>query len=88
MAIAAGSETTATALSWFIFYMTKYPRVQQRIKQELEEHGLLMEDNAHSSLLTQEILDALVYCDCVTKEVCSYILFSIVVLKFCYRYFD
>jgi len=88
MAIVAGSETTATALSWFIFYMTKYPRVQQRIKQELEEHKLLMGDNAHSSSLTLEMLDALVYCDCVTKEVCSCIFFSIIIFKFCYRFFD
>jgi pentalenene oxygenase len=82
MAIAAGSETTATVLSWFIFYMSKYPQVQQRIKQELEEHGLPMGDNAHSSLLTTEILDSLTYCDCVTKEVCFSVLFSIVVLSF------
>ncbi|CAF4636349.1 unnamed protein product, partial [Didymodactylos carnosus] len=31
MAITAGTETTAKVLSWFIFYMSKYPRVQQRI---------------------------------------------------------
>ncbi|CAF0789614.1 unnamed protein product [Rotaria sordida] len=69
MAITAGTETTATALSWFMFYMSKHPRVQQRIKQELKEHDLAMGDNAHSSLLNLETLDSLVYCDCVTKEV-------------------
>ncbi|CAF4002560.1 unnamed protein product, partial [Didymodactylos carnosus] len=37
MAITAGTETTAKVLAWFIFYMSKYPRVQQRIRQELKE---------------------------------------------------
>ncbi|CAF3885532.1 unnamed protein product, partial [Didymodactylos carnosus] len=69
MAITAGTETTAKVLAWFIFYMSKYPRVQQRIRQELKEHDILMGDNAHSSLLSLETLDSLVYCDCVTKEV-------------------
>jgi pentalenene oxygenase len=69
-AIVAGSETTSTALSWFIFYMTKYPQVQQNIKQELEQHNIFMEESS----LTPEILDTLVYCDCVTKEVSLYII--------------
>jgi pentalenene oxygenase len=87
-AIVAGSETTSTALSWFIFYMSKHPEIQQRIKQELEEHNLVMGDNAHSSSLTPETLDALVYCDCVAKEVFSCALSSIIVFNFCYRSFD
>ncbi|CAF4884928.1 unnamed protein product [Rotaria sp. Silwood1] len=69
MAITAGTETTAKALSWFMFYMSKHPRVQQKIKQELKEHDLAVGDNAHSSSLSMETLDSLVYCDCVTKEV-------------------
>jgi cytochrome P450 len=81
-AIVAGSETTSTALSWFIFYMTKYPHVQQKIKQELEQHNIFMGESS----LTPETLDALVYCDCVTKEVLSYTLSFIFIL--CYRFFD
>jgi cytochrome P450 len=64
MAILAGFETTSTALSWFIFYISKYPNVQQKIKNELKEHGLTPD-----TTLTEDILDKLIYVDCVTKEI-------------------
>ena len=67
----AGYESTATALAWFIFYMSKYPHVQERMKKELREHQLLItSDSECLPLLTQDILDSLTYCECVTKEVC------------------
>lgn len=72
-AIVAGYETTSTAVAWFIFYVSKNPEVQQRIKDELREHNLLMTDDVqYLPSLTQEKLDALTYCECVTKEVCIY----------------
>jgi cytochrome P450 len=64
MSILAGFETTSTALSWFIYYLSKYPNIQQKIKDELKENGL-----TSNSLLTNEILDKLIYIDCVMKEV-------------------
>ena len=64
MLILAGFETTSTALSWFIFYMTKHPAIQQKIKTELSEHHLTF-----NNPLTQETLDSLIYVDCVIKEV-------------------
>ncbi|CAF0790335.1 unnamed protein product [Adineta steineri] len=67
MLILAGFETTSTALSWFIFYMSKYPEVQQKIKNELKEHNLIDEIQ-----LTQDILDSLIYVECVTKEILRY----------------
>lgn len=70
--ILAGYETTSTALSWFIFYMSKYPHVQERMKEELREHDLLItSDTECLPALTQDILDSLTYCECVTKEVCE-----------------
>ncbi|UJR29807.1 hypothetical protein I4U23_017351 [Adineta vaga] len=63
----AGFETTSTALSWFIFYMTKYPEIQQKIKDELKEHHL-----THDIAPTQDMLDSLIYVDCVVKEVLRY----------------
>jgi cytochrome P450 len=67
----AGFETTSTALSWAIFYLSKNPQVQRRIKDELREHDLLMADDVqYLPSLTQEKLDSLVYCECVIKEVC------------------
>ncbi|CAF3143200.1 unnamed protein product, partial [Rotaria sp. Silwood2] len=68
--IAAGYETTSTALSWFIFFASKNPQVQQRMKDELREHHLLMtDDHINAPPLTPENLASLTYCECVTKEV-------------------
>ena len=58
----AGYETTSTALSWFIYLMSKNPRVQQKIKAEL------MVDNTHEDL-TLDRIDSLIYLDCVINEV-------------------
>ncbi len=62
--ILVGFETTSTALSWFSFYMSKYPHVQEKIKNELKEHSL----RPHMSL-TEHVLEKLIYVECVTKEV-------------------
>ena len=58
----AGYETTSTVLAWFIHLMSKYPRVQQKIKAEL------MIDNSNCEL-TLERIDSLNYLDCVINEV-------------------
>lgn len=72
-AIIAGSETTSTALAWFIFYISKNSHIQQRIKEELRKHNLLMTDDVqYLPSLTQEKLDLLTYCECVIKEVCIF----------------
>ncbi|CAF4340107.1 unnamed protein product [Rotaria sp. Silwood2] len=63
--LVAGFETTATALTWFIHLMSKNPRVQQKIKAELNDSS----DQQHLSL---DRLDSLVYLDCVIKEVLRY----------------
>ncbi|CAF4429106.1 unnamed protein product [Rotaria sp. Silwood2] len=57
----AGFETTSTALAWFIHTMSKFPDVQQKIKEELMRIG----DN---QTLTLNQLDSLVYLDCVINE--------------------
>jgi len=58
----ASYETTSTVLAWFIHLMSKYPRVQQKIKAEL------MNDNT-SKDLTLDRIDSLIYLDCVINEV-------------------
>lgn len=63
MSILAGFETTSTALSWFFFYMSKYPHIQENIKNELKQFNL-----TSNIQLTEDILDKLIYIDCVTKE--------------------
>ncbi|CAF1083079.1 unnamed protein product [Rotaria sordida] len=57
-----GYETTSTALAWMIHLISKYPRVQQKIKAEL------IDNNAQKDL-SLERLDSLVYLDCVINEV-------------------
>ena len=64
LSIFAGYELTSTAVSWFIFYMSKYGHIQQKIKAELKEHHL-----THDSPLSLETLETLVYVECVAKEV-------------------
>ena len=60
--LTAGYETTSTAMSWFIHWMSKNPRVQEKIKAELREKG-------GNQPLTLAYLDSLTYLDCVLKEV-------------------
>lgn len=59
--LAAGYGTTSTSLSWFIYFMSKNPDVQNKIKQELSEYN--------GQRLSVEQLDALVYLECVLREV-------------------
>ncbi|CAF3926684.1 unnamed protein product [Rotaria sp. Silwood1] len=76
LSILAGFETTSTALSWFFFYISKYPNIQQKIKSELAEHNLTPD-----KLLTPDILDSLIYIECVTKEVLRFSPIASVVLR-------
>ncbi|CAF4089072.1 unnamed protein product [Rotaria sp. Silwood2] len=57
----AGFETTSTALAWLIHFLSKYPRVQQKIKAELM-------DICNSQNLSVNQLDSLTYLDCVINE--------------------
>ncbi|CAF1278630.1 unnamed protein product [Adineta steineri] len=61
----AGYETTSTALAWFIHFMSKYPHVQQKIKEELIKTGGEQD-------LTLNRLDSLVYLDCAINESLRY----------------
>ena len=56
----AGSETSGTALAWFIYFMSKNPRVQAKIKAELGE-------NIHNRMTVEQI-ESLAYLDCVIRE--------------------
>jgi cytochrome P450 len=63
--LVAGSETTGTALAWFIYFMSKYPRVQAKIKAELGDDK--------DSRITVEQVESSTYLDCVLQEVLRYI---------------
>ena len=60
--LVAGYETTSSALAWLIHLLSKNPRVQKKIKEELSQTGA-------NHQLTIEQLDFMVYLDCVVKEV-------------------
>jgi cytochrome P450 len=55
--LSAGYATTSTVLSWFIHFISKNPHVQMKIKEELTDQRLSLEQ-----------LDSLVYLDCVLRE--------------------
>lgn len=63
--LVAGSETTGTTLSGFIYLMSEDPRIQAKIKAELGENK--------NYPLTIERIDSLVYLDCVFKEILRFI---------------
>ncbi|CAF1347960.1 unnamed protein product [Rotaria sordida] len=70
LSIMAGYGTTSAGLSWFIFFLSKNLHVQQRMKEELRQHNLMMTDDVeYASPLTEEKLSSLIYCECVSKEV-------------------
>lgn len=56
--LAAGYESTATALTWFVHLMSKHPEVQRKIKSELAECSF-----------SADRLDSLIYLDAVVREV-------------------
>ena len=58
--LSAGYGTTATALVWLIFHLSKHPTVQNKLKKELHQYG--------QQRLSPEQLDSLVYLDCVLRE--------------------
>lgn len=66
----AGFESVSSALSWFIHYMSKYPRVQQKIKAEL------MDGDDCKRPLSLDHLESLVYLDAVINEVFRFISIS------------
>ena len=61
----AGSETTGTVLVWFIYLMSKYPRIQAKIKTELSDKT--------QHRLTIDQIDSLIYLDCVIQEVLRFV---------------
>ncbi|UJR10982.1 hypothetical protein I4U23_015167 [Adineta vaga] len=63
--LSAGYSTTSTSLVWFIFFISKYPTIQKKLKDELLQY--------EQQYLSIEQLDSLVYLDCVLKELFRFI---------------
>ncbi|CAF1474940.1 unnamed protein product [Adineta steineri] len=62
--ILGGYETSATVLAWFIYCVSQKYEVQQKMKEELKQHGITKE----TSLDNFDLLDQCEYIDCVLKE--------------------
>ncbi len=58
--LAAGYGTTSTSLTWFIYFMSKNPQVQIKIKEELQSFN--------AQRFSFEQLDSLIYLDCILRE--------------------
>jgi cytochrome P450 len=63
--LVSGSETTGTVLAWFIYFISKYPRIQTKLKAELGDNKF--------NRMTVEQIESLTYLDCVLREVLRYI---------------
>ncbi|PYH45038.1 cytochrome P450 [Aspergillus saccharolyticus JOP 1030-1] len=69
--LAAGHETTSTALQWCIYALCKYPEVQTRLRNEIRANlPSISVENPES--LSAETLDALPYLHAVCNEVFRY----------------
>jgi cytochrome P450 len=70
--VTMGYGQVGTILAWFVFFVSKNSSVQERMKDELRQYNLMMSKDLESTtLLTEEKLSSLIYCECVMKEVGS-----------------
>ena len=67
--LAAGHETTATAMTWAVYMLCLYPDVQSRLRKEIREHLPSIEDN---TTITSQEIDHLQYLNAVCNEVLRY----------------
>ncbi|KAJ7600655.1 cytochrome P450 [Mycena floridula] len=66
--IAAGHETTASALTWALYALVRETEVQQRLRDEIRQ-AEIDADVRESARLDTDILSKLPYLDAVVKEV-------------------
>ncbi|KAK9914141.1 hypothetical protein M0R45_037935 [Rubus argutus] len=69
--IIAGKDTVATALSWLFYMLCKYPRIQEKIAQEVREAANLTDNSSVDELaasLTEEALDKMQYLHAALTE--------------------
>ncbi|KAI4729451.1 cytochrome P450 monooxygenase [Aureobasidium sp. EXF-10728] len=69
--LAAGHETTATAMTWAVYVLGKYPEVQQKLREELRASNL-PDIRDTSAQVTAEHIEQLPYLHAVTNEVLRY----------------
>lgn len=65
--LAAGHETTASALIWAVYVVCKHPEIQTRLRAEVREFLPSIDDS--STIVTDKVLDKLPYLHAVCSEV-------------------
>lgn len=65
--LAAGQDTTSTAMSWFVLMMNRHPRVLGQVRQEIKQH-LPMLANGSPPIPTLEECHHLVYLEAAIRE--------------------
>ena len=68
--LAAGHETTASAMTWAAYLLAKHPEVQTRLRAEVREHLPPMSDD--SSTVSSSLIDRLPYLNAVCNEILRY----------------
>lgn len=64
--LAAGHETTASAMTWAVYMLCKHPQIQTRLRGEVREHLPSIDDS--STIVTDKVLDKLPYLHAVCSE--------------------
>lgn len=64
--LAAGHETTASAMTWAVYTLCKHPEIQSRLRAEVREHLPSIDDS--STIVTDKVLDKLPYLHAVCSE--------------------
>ncbi|KAH7175310.1 cytochrome P450 [Dactylonectria macrodidyma] len=67
--LAAGHETTATAITWAMYTLARYPDVQSRLREEIRRELPSVDSDAD---ITSQDIDRLPYLNAVCNEVLRY----------------
>ncbi|TGJ79124.1 hypothetical protein E0Z10_g9648 [Xylaria hypoxylon] len=67
--LAAGHETTASSMTWAIYMLSRFPKVQERLRQEVREH--LPSIDLETDITSLDI-DHMPYLNAVCNEVLRY----------------
>ncbi|RYP68909.1 hypothetical protein DL770_008367 [Monosporascus sp. CRB-9-2] len=73
--LAAGHETTATAMTWAVYLLARHPDVQSRLRREVREHlpsPAAAAADANPATVSSAEIDRLPYLNAVCSEVLRY----------------
>ncbi|KAK3301159.1 cytochrome P450 [Chaetomium fimeti] len=70
--LAAGHETTASAMTWAVYLLARHPEVQTRLRAEIREHLPALSDDNNSSTVSSMDIDRMPYLNAVCSEILRY----------------